>query len=128
MAWHIDRLPARCYTRPVFLAACFFAWHSTLEFFLRLGGWKEAPRFMANTQFASTPDRERSSAHRARRRGWLALALPLAALLALALVPAVAFAGGGGGGGPTPRIAPSPSSFPGGAPVSAHWNKFHTCV
>ena len=51
---------------------------------------------MANTQFASTPDRERSSARRARRRGWLALALPLAALLALVLVPAVAIHDGAG--------------------------------
>src|SRR5258705_11579898 len=124
MAWHIDRLPARCSTRPVFLAACFFAWHSTLEFFLRLGGWKEAPRFMANTQFASTPDRERSSARRARRRGWLALALPLAALLALVLVPAVAFAGGPTSG-PTPGIALSPSSGPVGTHVSASGTDFH---
>src|SRR5260221_12973271 len=102
MAWHIDRLPARCYTRPVFLAACFFAWHSTLEFFLRLGGWKEAPRFFANTQFASTPDRERSSARRGRRRGWLALALPSAALPAVVPWPGLPFPAGGGWGGATP--------------------------
>src|SRR5258708_39456724 len=79
---------------------------------------------MANTQFASTPDRERSSARRARRRGWLALALPLAALLALVLVPAVAFAGG-----PTPRAGPglalSPPSRPGRPPGSASRTKFH---
>src|SRR5260221_11473876 len=112
MAWHIDRLPARCYTRPVFLAACFFAWHSTLEFFLRLGGWKEAPRFIANTQFASTPDRERASARRARRRGWLALALPLAALLAVALVPPGAPAGGGGCGWAPPWSRRGPRAGP----------------
>src|SRR5260221_8924365 len=80
---------------------------------------------MANTQCASTPDRERSSARRARRRGWLALALPLAALLALVLVPAVALAGGGGGGGPTPGIALSPSSGRVGTHVSASGNNFH---
>src|SRR5260221_6683748 len=80
---------------------------------------------MANTQCASTPDRERSSARRARRRGWLALALPLAALLALVLVPAVAFAGGGGGGGATPGIALSSSSGPGGTHISAHGINFH---
>src|SRR5258708_38913482 len=79
---------------------------------------------MANTQFASTPDRERSSARRARRRGWLALALPLAALLALVLVPAVAFAGGPTPG-PVPGIALSPSSGPVGTHVSASGTNFH---
>src|SRR5216684_4061679 len=38
MAWHIDRLPARCYTRPVFLAACFSGWRQPLPAVLSLEG------------------------------------------------------------------------------------------
>ena len=86
---------------------------------------KEAPRFMAQSLIAETPDRKGTPAAGARRSGLgarLAVALPLLVLLIVLALPGVASAGGGPG--PGRSVAVTPASGPVGTHVTVTGSHF----